>query len=104
MSLPAPAKGNIVDLAVRAQIVRLKTYTDLSNDRIEAITGVSVRQIQRFYSKAKDRGFSKEKPLLALYLLDEPGIGGRPRKATSIQVQAVVERGEEVQNAITTSA
>lgn len=64
-------KGNIFDIATRAQIVTLKRYTNMTSDQISAITGVQPQQIVQYNKTASDRGYEAG-PLTAKYLEDSP--------------------------------
>lgn len=77
---PKSAAGNTYDVIARAQAVTLKQYTALSNAEIEAITGISSRQIVRYNAKATQRGYVKGQRLEKHHLVDDKRTG-RPGKA-----------------------
>lgn len=68
---PKGATGNRHDLALRAQSVSLRQYTNLKLDEIATITGATTRQIQRWNAEAVARGFDKDGPLLDEHLQDK---------------------------------
>ena len=87
-----PRKGNTYDIATRAQIVTLKTYTSLSNDQISAITGADPRQIQRYAKAAKDRGYQKGEILRDSHVANVKSEKvGRPRKNREVNIAAVLD-------------
>ena len=59
----ANKRANHFGIAIRAQVLTLKTYTKLKNDEITAITGVQTREIQNICKRAKERSFDADKPL-----------------------------------------
>ena len=83
------SSGNTYDVAVRAQVVTLKHYTNLTNDRISSITGVGPRQIALYNSNAKHRGYKLDQPLLSEYVEDAKRTGSA-RKGNDEKERAIV--------------
>ncbi|KAH8836250.1 hypothetical protein DCS_00990 [Drechmeria coniospora] len=72
------------DIATRASIVCLKACSGKTSAEIAAILGVSVRQVNRVYARAIERGFDpKQRPLSIRnnYVQDAPK-SGRPSNKT----------------------
>jgi len=53
----ASARGNTYDITTRAQAVALKEV-GFTNARVSEITGIGIRQIQKYYAAARERGYN----------------------------------------------
>jgi transposase len=73
------SSGNRFDIAVRAQILTLKMYTDMTVSQICELTKCSKSTVERVYRTALKRGYSKPNPIKAEYVVDGAHTG-RPRK------------------------
>ena len=69
------------DIATRAQVVALRAY-GVSNQDIEAITGVKRSTISTIFQKALDRGFDPqaERPIIYDKYVNDAPKSGRPNK------------------------
>lgn len=77
------------DIATRAQILTLKEHTGYKNSQIEAITGVSARNIQRIVAEAYDRGYKEGNKVLNSHVDSKPR-SGRPTKINDQTTNAVL--------------
>ncbi|KAK4125883.1 hypothetical protein N657DRAFT_642629 [Parathielavia appendiculata] len=83
------------DLATRALIVTLKSpLVGMKTADVAEKTGCSVRQVQRIYASAIERGFDpNERPLILKdERLEDAPRSGRPSKQTSEAVEIVVAK------------
>ncbi len=89
----ASARGNTYDITTRAQAVALKEV-GFTNARVSEITGIGIRQIQKYYAAARERGYNpiESKVLKDEYFTDQPR-SGRPTKATP---EAAAELAEQI--------
>ncbi|KAG5793518.1 hypothetical protein H9Q71_014431, partial [Fusarium xylarioides] len=81
------------DIATRAFVVSLKEpCSGKSSAEVSEISGLSIRQVNRIYARAIDRGFDPNvRPLILKdeYLKDKPR-SGRPTKATEETKELVI--------------
>ena len=81
--------GHEHQTATRSQVVILKQFTELKNSEIEAITGISVSQIQRIVASAKAAGYEKGQPLFNSHV-ETKKRSGRPTKINDENTAAVL--------------
>ncbi|KAJ5899945.1 hypothetical protein N7495_004689 [Penicillium taxi] len=69
------------DLAIRAQVVSLKAFTELTSSEIATMTGLSKSSVNSIYARAKERGFDHnlDCAIYDRYVEDAPR-SGRPQK------------------------
>lgn len=89
-----PKSAPNFDIATRASVVSLKAPAGggLPSSQITEILNISVRSINRIYSRAISRGFNPEQRPLSicnLYIEDAPR-SGRPPKRTSSIIETVI--------------
>ncbi|PHH81602.1 hypothetical protein CDD82_352 [Ophiocordyceps australis] len=78
------------DIATRAMVVILK-FSGKTGPEIAELAGISERQVNRIYAKAKERGFDPaSRPLILKddFLIDAPR-SGRPSKQTDDIKEAI---------------
>lgn len=81
------------DIATRASVVAMK-YSGKSSSYISDILGISVRQVNRIYSRAIERGFDPHRPVFRIsdaILIDLPR-SGRPSKQTPQTLERITTK------------
>ncbi|PKK45425.1 hypothetical protein CI102_9815 [Trichoderma harzianum] len=81
------------DEAMRGAILALKASTTWSSSEISAVLGVSLRQVNRIYSRSLKNGFDPSVRPLQInnsFVSDRPR-SGRPKKRTEEVEQAIAE-------------
>ncbi|KFA70391.1 hypothetical protein S40285_07808 [Stachybotrys chlorohalonatus IBT 40285] len=81
-----PERSKNTDISTRAMVLALKAGTGMITAQVAIITGLSVRQVNRIYSRAIERGFDPDvRPLTICddWLCDAPR-SGRPRTQTEV--------------------
>jgi len=81
------------DITTRAQAITLKLL-NLSNQEIEAITGISGRTVNKFFDKAIARGLDPTaRPLRILtHHVEDGERSGRPTKRTPENIEAIISQ------------
>lgn len=84
------------DEAMRGAVLALKASTTWSSTEISAVLGLSVRQVNRIYSRSLKNGFDPSVRPLQInnsFVSDRPR-SGRPKKRTEEVEQAIAESFE----------
>ncbi|KAL6818280.1 hypothetical protein GGI42DRAFT_3574 [Trichoderma sp. SZMC 28013] len=93
MSATNTATREKSDEAMRGAILALKASTTWSSSEISAVLGLSVRQVNRIYSRSLKNGFDPSVRPLQInntFVSDRPR-SGRPKKRTEEVEQAIAE-------------
>ena len=77
-------RANHFGIAVRAQVLTLREYTNMTINQVAAITGVGSREVSNIMKRARDRGYRKDSPipLQDKFFQDAPR-SGRPATAVT---------------------
>lgn len=71
----------MTDIATRAQVVTMKTYTQKTSEQIATLTGLSRTTVDRIYARAIERGFDQHaSPIITDEFVKDKPRSGRPKK------------------------
>ena len=85
----ADGRANHFGIAIRAQVLTLKTHTSLKIDKITAITGVKKSEISNICKRAKERSFDPDKPLQDAFFIDAPRKGALKKTLPQIEKEVI---------------